>query len=323
VGIFPATPYFDKLIDDFGIWQHTDGTDILREEGYSLDDAARGLLFTLAANRTEQSEVLFSYILKSRARTGFYGFASPDRKFLPAVASDDATGQTIWAAGYALSKKFHINEANQLIVDITKYLDTTKFMRGYAYALLGAVYVSQELAEHYYQKLREYFDDTSSDWPWPEERLTYGNAIAPYAFLRYGLIYGDQSAIKLGKKILVFLENKCTKDRRRGPVGNEGWLGRNDKVAPIYSQQPIDAAYMMWAWLAAHQISGRSLDKEKAEAWMQWFEGDNVAQTKMYDSRDMRCFDGIDSIGVHFNSGAESNICLLLSKYMLSKVTTI
>ena len=323
MGKFPSTPYFDNLIDDFGIWQHTDGKIILREEGYALDDAARGLLVTLALGRTEQSDVLLSYILKSRAKTGFYGFAKPDRQFIPAIASDDATGQTIWAAGYALSKNFRSDEAKQLITDITAYLDKTEYMRGYAYALLGAIYVNQELANHYYEKLRSFFDATDNDWPWPEPVLTYGNGIMPYAFLRYGLVYGNKSAIKLGRKLLLFVEDCCTKGRQRGPIGNDGWLPKGTAVAPTYSQQPIDAAYMIWAWLAAYQISGDESDKKLSQAWMKWFEGDNVAKTQMYDPNDMRCFDGIDSIGVHYHSGAESNICLLLSKYMLAENLTI
>ena len=323
MGAFPATPYFDSLIDDFGIWQHTDGVTILHEEGYALDDATRGLLVTLALGRTEQSEVLFSYILKSRAQTGFYGFAGPNKQFIPAIASDDATGQTIWAAGYAVSKNFHKDEAIQFIADTTLYLDKTKYMRGYAYALLGAIYVGEELAEHFYKKLHSFFDATDNDWPWPEPTLTYGNGIIPYAFLRYGLVYGDESAIQLGRKLLLFLEERCTHGRQRGPIGNDGWLPRGTEVAPVYSQQPIDAAYMVWAWLVAYQISGNQSDKNLSEAWMKWFDGDNVAKTMMYDPNDMRCFDGIDSIGVHYHSGAESNICLLLSKYMLSEGVTI
>src|SRR5680860_225554 len=141
--------------------------------------------------------------------------------------------------------------------------------------------------------------------------MTYGNGIVPYTFLRYGLKYHDESAIQLGRKILTFVEEKCTHNRHRGPVGNEGWLERGADIVSIFSQQPIDAAYMVWAWLAAYQISGDNHDKELSEAWMRWFEGDNVLNTKMYNPDDMRCFDGIDAIGVHKNSGAESNICFL------------
>jgi hypothetical protein len=323
VGKFPSTPYFDNLIDDFGIWQHTDEKSILNEEGYALDDAARGLLLTLALNRQNQSEVLFSYILKSQSKDGFYGFARQERDFIPMLASDDATGQVMWAAGYALSKKFQSDQAKELIANTVGYIDRMGNMRGYAYALLGSVYVSKQMAQRYYKKLRNFFDDTDNDWPWPESALTYGNGIAPYAFLRYGLIYGDRQAVLLGRRLLKFVEEKCTHNRQRGPIGNEGWLPRDARVVPTYSQQPIDTAYMVWAWMTAYQISGDNQDLSLAEAWMKWFEGDNVAHEKMYNPDDMRCFDGIDPGGVHHNSGAESNICFLLSKYVISKKVTV
>lgn len=323
MGIFPSTPYFDSLFDDFGIWQHTDENSILRGEGYALDDAARGLLLTLALDRSEQSEVLFSYIIKSQSKDGYYGFARQERNFIPMVASDDATGQVMWAAGYAISKNFQSTQARRLIANTISYIDRMGNMRGYAYALLGSIYVGKEMADRYYKKLHSFFDGTDDDWPWPEAALTYGNGIAPYAFLRYGLVYHDDSAIRLGRKLLMFLEEKCTHGRHRGPIGNDGWLPRTTDVVPTYSQQPIDAAYMVWAWLVAYQISGNVSDRKLSEAWMQWFEGDNVAHTKMYDPNDMRCYDGIDSWRVHKNSGAESNICLLLSKYMLSEQVTI
>lgn len=323
MGTFPSTPYFDSLIDDFGIWQHTDENTILYAEGYALDDAARGLLLTLALNRIEQSEVLFSYILKSQSKDGYYGFARQERNFIPMVASDDATGQVMWAAGYAVSKNFHKTKARRLIENTIAYIDRMGNMRGYAYALLGSVYISEDLATRYYKKLNSFFETTPDDWPWPEVSLTYGNAIAPLAFLRYGLVFGDESAVQTGRKLLEFLEEKCTHNRIRGPIGNDGWLPRKSKTVPTYSQQPIDAAYMVWAWMAAYQISGDKADLKLSEAWVKWFEGENVAGEKMYNPDDMRCFDGIDPSGVHYNSGAESNICLLLSKFVIAEKTTI
>jgi hypothetical protein len=319
----PTTSYFDSLIDGFGIWQHSDGVNILREEGYALDDATRGLLFTLAFDRFEQSEILFSYILKSGVKNKFYGFADCNRNFIPGIASSDAIGQVIWAAGYAISKYFHSSEAKQSIIKVTPYMDKTKFMRGFAYALLGAIHVNKELAEHFYIKLKSYFDNVDDEWVWPDKTLTYGNGIIPYALLRYGLVYDDKTAVKLGRKVLIFLEKCCTRDRLRGPIGNDGWLSRGSDTVPIFSQQPIDAAYMVWAWLVMYQISGDVTDKKMYKLWMSWFEGENVLRTKMYDTTDMRCYDGIDYFGVHKNSGAESNICLLLSKYMTATKNTI
>lgn len=318
------TSYFDGLIDDFGIWQHSDGNKILHDEGYALDDAARGLLVVLSLGRNEQSEVLFSYILKSRTNDRFYGFADKNRVFIRNYASDDATGQAIWAAGYAIHKNFNRVKAERLIDSVMPYMNQTKFVRGYAYALLGAVYINKETARFYYEKLRSFFDSADKDWFWPDKTLTYGNGIISYAILRYALIYDDTLAAMFGRKVLLFLEKHCTSRRQRGPIGNDGWHSyESNNPAPNYSQQPIDSAYMIWSWLAAYKISGSPIDKKRYKLWMKWFEGENIANEKMYDQSDMRCFDGIDPWGVHRNSGAESNICLLLSKYMLANDVTI
>lgn len=317
MGNFPTTLYIENLIDDFGIWQHSDETSILFREGYALDDAARGLVLTLALGNQKQSEVLLSYIINSKAKKGFIGFFGPDRKAIKAIASDDATGQVVWAAGLAYSKGFHVKEAKQLIRHAVDYLNMNRNMRGFTYGLLGAVYLDKKLADSMYLKLKTMFDKTSDDWPWPESKLTYGNGIMPYALLRYGMVFNSDEAINLGMKLLAFIEGRCTNNRKRGPIGNDGWLPKNKGSAPAYSQQPIDAAYMVWAWLAAYKISKNPSHLEKSRAWFNWFEGDNIAGEKMYDPADMRCYDGIDPGGVHRNSGAESNICLLLSKYML------
>ena len=319
----PPIIYLDNLIDDFGIWQHTDGLNILHEHGYALDDATRGLLFTLVSNKMRQSEILFSYIIKSQKDVGFYGFADSGKIFLPATASDDATGQSIWAAGFAYSKGFHKNESVSIVNIASMYLDTTKYMRGYAYALLGVIYINKTIAEKYFNKLKSYFDDLDDDWFWPESSITYGNGILAYAFLRYAIVYKNKESAALGNKILTFLESKCILNRQRGPIGNDSWLPRGENKVPIYSQQPIDTAYMIWAWVAAYQISQIEDDYNQAKLWMQWFEGKNVANTKMYNSNDLKCYDGINPEGVNFHSGAESNICLLLSKYMLENKTTI
>jgi hypothetical protein len=324
VGTFLPNLFLNDLVDDFGIWQHTDGTNILYNEGYALDDAARGLLFTLSNNDLDRSEVLFSYIIKSQSSDGFYGFANQNRQFSPIIASDDATGQVVWAAGYAVSKNFHNKKARQLIIDATSSLRSSKYVRGYAYALLGAIYSDEKLANQYYEELKSFFDKKDDDWPWPESALRYGNAIVPYAFLRYSFVYSNKIAAKTGCKILRFLEERCTHNRQRGPIGNtNGWLPQGTDKVPTYSQQPIDSAYMLWAWLASYQLSGDESERQKANDWMKWFEGDNVAKTQMYDPRNMQCFDGINPESVNFHSGAESNICFLLSKYMLDKNITI
>jgi hypothetical protein len=318
------TPFFDTLIDDFGIWQHTDGQAILRHEGYALDDAARGLLLCLALNRTSQAEVLFDYLQKSCREDGFNGFATEQRQFYQYPASDDATGQVVWAMGYAYSLGFRPKQAKAIIDGCLDQITTFGYMRGDAYALLGAIYTDQDLSKRLADKLLELFKDTTDDWLWPEPVMTYGNGIIPYALIRYGSVSGNRSFCQFGLRVCDFVQAKCELNQRLlAPIGNEGWLPKGSTKVPEYSQQPIDAAYMIWAWLAAYQCSGDDKYYQRAKKWQRWFEGDNIKHEKMYDPLSQKCFDGIDHEGVHYHSGAESNICWLLSLALLNKKTTI
>lgn len=317
------TKYFDKLIDDFGIWRHSDGAEVVRNDGYSLGDSAGGLLVALALGKNEKAETLFSYIQKSQMVDSAFGFADKDRNFVTEIASNEAIGQTVWAMGLAYSKSFYRNESVRLINKLTLNLDKASDMYGFAFGLLGAVYVNKELSDYYFGKLKAFFVDMSEEWMWSGPIVAGGSGIVPYAFLRYGSVFKDDEAIQLGRKILLFLEKCCTYERQRGPIGSEGWMTREAEVAPNYSQSPIDAAYMVWAWFIAFQISNDSFDKERYDGWMQWFEGNNILRIKMYDSSDMHCFDSIESWGVSYTSSAQSNICLLLSKYMTTENQTL
>lgn len=317
------TPFFDSLIDDFGIWQHTDGQNIMAAEGYALDDAARGLLVCLVLNKIKQSEVLFEYLQKSRHKNGFYGFATKDRDFISYPASDDATGQVLWAMGYAYSVGFHAGEAEKTILSLAPTVLNFQYIRGYAYAILGAIYVDQNLATSLVQKLIKSFKTGTDEWLWPEPVMTYGNGIIPYAFLRYGLVMNDKEISKFGLRVLEFVQKICQDNRLLSPIGNEGWLPKNTTVVPQYSQQPIDAAYMVWAWLAAYQCFGQQKYYDFAKKWMAWFEGDNIKPKRLYDPKTLKCFDGIDKDGINYHSGAESNICLLLTLYAVQHKNTI
>jgi len=312
------TSFFDSLIDNFGIWQHTDGETIIKAEGYALDDAARGLLVCLALNKTDQAEVLFDYVQKSQHQNRFYGFTTKKHRFIKFPASDDATGQVIWAMGYAYSTNFHKTQAKKLLEQLIPTVMDFKFMRGYAYALLGTIYIDQVVSKQIANKLMAHFKDTSSEWLWPEPSMTYGNGIIPYALLRYAKVTGDQKIGQFGLEVLEFVEKKCISNRLLAPIGNEGWLLKGSDQVPTFSQQPIDAAYMLWGWIAAWEYFQKDQYYLQAQRWLTWFEGNNVLEKSMYDKETLECYDGIDEKGINYHSGAESNICLLLSLYMIN-----
>jgi len=317
------TPYFDQLIDDFGIWQHSDGEKPLKEEGYALDDAARGLLATLALKKFDEAEVLFQYLINAQHKDGFYGFATASHKYIRYPASEDATGQVAWAMGFAYFVGFHKKEARAVALKYSARACEFKHVRGYAYALLGALYVDRKLSKKLVNKIVKMFDGASNKWFWPEPLMTYGNGIIAYALLRYALITKDDSKAELGLKVLEFVQQKCQNNRLLGPIGNEGWLSKDAKTIPAFSQQPIDAAYMIWAWLAADQYFNNPQYYINSKEWLAWYRGQNILGKAMYDTGSLKAYDGIDEKGIHYHSGAESNICLLLSLSMIKNKITL
>jgi len=325
------TPYFDSMFDNFGLWQHTDGKKPIKKEGYALDDATRGLIACLALKKTSKANILFDYIINSIDNDIIYGFADSKQKFIHSPASEDAMGQIVWALGYAASLGFRENEARKYIDQITPALFKMNSLRGYTYMLLGAIYVDDKLSDKVFWELVNRFKDVKESWFWPEDILTYGNGIVPYAILRYSIINQKKGNIKLGIQILNFLEKCCTHNRIRGPIGNDGWFSKTDSSPATYSQQPIDTAYMIWAWLCAYQISNNKTYLDNAKLWMQWFEGKNISNFTMYNKKTLQAFDGINKInsehsnelGINRHSGAETNICLLLSLWMLKNNQTV
>ena len=280
-------------------------------------------LLAWRSGRHDQADILLKYIQSSWHNNGFYGFATKDHDFFQFPASDDATGQILWALGYAKSINFQVAKVDKLVYKLRPLINNFAYMRGTAYALLGAVYLDPELAGELAGKLSGLFNSLETNWYWPDNEMTYGNGIIAYALLRYALIAQDKEIAKIGLRILKFIDNQCQHNRQLAPIGNDGWLTKNQSQVPTFSQQPIDAAYMIWAWLAAYQLFNKPSYYQSAKQWMDWFEGDNIKSEKMYDPNTQKCFDGIDESGINYDSGAESNICWLLSRHMLERQATI
>jgi hypothetical protein len=308
------TAYFDTLIDDFGIWEHSNGQAPNRGEGYALDDAARGLILCMLIKHPK-TDVLFDYVGKSFRNGKLYGFAYTTHRFWGAPASEDATGQVIWAMGLAQHLGYRKDEATKYMAMAKELLGQPKYVRGSAYALLGAVYTNPYWAGELAEDIKLRFAKTTNTWPWPEVFLTYANGIVPYALLRYAKVAHDSEAAKLGLGVLQFVDRACRLNGHLGPIGNQGWHAGNSKRPPVYSQQPIDAAYMAWAMLAAHEITQHPAWIDNgAKDWMNWFEGHNITGKPIYDPTNNKCYDGIDDPArVSTNSGAESNLCWLLT----------
>ncbi len=149
--------------------------------------------------------------------------------------------------------------------------------------------------------------------------MTYGNAKIPEALLRAYQVTQTQDYLDVALESLDFL----TKEQLNGVyfelIGNEGWYPRGGEKA-LFGQQPIDAGYLVEAYVAASEITNRTKYLELARLAFEWFLGRNRLNAALYDFADGAVADGIDSNGISANQGAESVVCYLLAVLGLSEL---
>src|SRR5260370_22026032 len=112
-------------------------------------------------------------------------------------------------------------------------------------------------------------EDEDSRWPWPEERLSYGNASIAEALIVAGDALPDAPALDRGLRLLEFLLRTETRDGHLSvtPVGGRG----RDEVGPAYDQQPIEVAALADACASAFRTTHRS----------SWLAGGSIAADRV------------------------------------------
>src|SRR5208283_4219982 len=102
-------------------------------------------------------------------------------------------------------------------------------------------------------------------------------------------------------------------------IGNEGWYPKGGEKA-FFGQQPVDAGYLVEAYVAASEVSDKYKHLELARLAFEWFLGRNRLNAALYDFADGSVADGMDSNGISANQGAESVVCYLLAVLALSEL---
>jgi len=162
-----------------------------------------------------------------------------------------------------------------------------------------------------------YQQASSSDWCWFEPYLTYVNArLSQALFLAYGII-GDEKYLQIAKKSFDFLVKVQVIDEKIIPIGNKGWYKKGGKRA-LYDQQPIEAACMVEAALAAFRVTGDEKYQRIAHIAFSWFLGKNSQDVMVYNPKTGSCYDGITPKGVNLNQGAEATVSYLLARLELN-----
>jgi hypothetical protein len=115
--------------------------------------------------------------------------------------------------------------------------------------------------------------------------------------------------------MLTFYAGIVVEDGMFVPIGNDGWYPRGGKRAR-FGQQPLEAAALVSAALAALAATGDARYRSLAAVAGDWYFGRNTHGFLMVTNGG--CRDGIDRNGVSPNMGAESTLAYLMSAISLA-----
>ncbi len=323
-------PIFDHLLaltDERGLFEHTDHLSPRREHGYCVDDVARGLVVVCrephappALRRLERQYLRFTLdALSTDGRCRNRMDADGHWRDRPDVG--DWWGRAVWGLGVAAANGMSAGTRTSALTGFRVAVQQrSPNIRSMAFAALGAAEVLRvrpdELAA------RALLSDSATritsigraplaeyDWPWPEERLAYGNGTVAEALIVAGVVLGDARALSSGLHWLEFLVDIETRDGHLSvtPVGGRG----PDDSGPGFDQQPIEVASLADACASAYAATGDPQWLRGIELAWRWFVGDNDSATIMFDPSTGGGYDGLLSSGRNLNQGAESTLAML------------
>lgn len=321
------------LSDDVGVIQHAFENIPNRSTGYCTDDVARALMVALVrlrvvpkdAQAQRLASIYLAYLHDAQLSDGrFHNFMSYDRRWLDAVGTHDSNGRALWGLGYAMryaQDPARGRVASTLFEHGLAALEWLEHAHSEAYAMLGLAH-AHEASPHpvYAAALRELgarslerlAAQSDVHWTWFDDIMTYDVARLPEALLRAGMAIDEERFVEAGLLTLKFYEGIVLEGGTFVPVGNAGWYRRGGARAR-YDQQPLEAAAMVDAELAALDATGDPQHREAAQTAMAWYEGMNSEGIVM--ERDGGCYDGLSVRSVNRNMGAESTLALLSAAY--------
>jgi glycosyltransferase involved in cell wall biosynthesis len=334
--------HVNALTDDTGMLQHAIFTIPNRAEGYTTDDNARALIFSvlleqLGADRFARPESLnpdwpFRYLAFlehafSSDKKRFRNFLGYDHRWTEDQGSEDSHGRALWALGTLLARSENdgLRGAAGRVFELSLPAVLEFYSpRACAYALLGIqeylhAYAGDRDAQHVRfalaRRLLEMYESIRrSDWKWFEDVVAYGNARLPQAMILVGSACADDRMVSAGLESLDWLmkTQRCETNGHFVAIGSQGFYRQGGEKAR-FDQQPIEAAGAVSACLQAYRVTGDGRWRNQAWSAFNWFLGNNDLQIPLYDSVTGGCRDGLHPDRANQNQGAESTLSFLMA----------
>ncbi|MFA5879813.1 MAG: glycosyltransferase, partial [Candidatus Margulisiibacteriota bacterium] len=333
-----------RMTDSTGIFQHARYSIPHYLEGYCTDDNARALIFMSYLQAMDKKPVQeverLSYIYLAflsyafdEKQGRFRNFLNYHREWMEDTGSEDSHGRALWALGTCIGRTSHTGFkklAAELFEKAVSAVTSFSSPRAWAFTIIGIhEYLRcfshdqsiKDIRQNLSAKLHEiYRNNSSPDWLWFEQSLTYANAKLSQALILSGRWLPDNAMLNDGLASLRWLcEIQSDNNNNFKPIGADAFYKRNG-IFPIFDQQPIEAHTTISACLEAYRTTKDSTWYDEAWKAFQWYLGRNVLSVSLYDPYTGGCCDALHIDRANLNQGAESSLAFLLA---LTEMTVI
>lgn len=339
------TSYLLSMCDDTGLFQHALHSVPDRHHGYCVDDNARALLLACALNNPGEQPL--SEILTTRLAAfvqhawnpdtrRFRNFMSFARNWLEDTGSEDSHARTLWALGECAHNDVNSSRrrwAAALFAEALPTVEQFRSPRAWAFTLLGLdAYCATVTDDFNAQRIRRLLADRlmsilsaveTREWVWFEEGLAYDNARLSQALIATGVATATRAYTEAGLRSLRWLVTLQTAPAGHfRPVGTESF-GDKRMLPKAFDQQPVEAAAMISACLAAWRADGDLIWKADAARAFAWFLGSNDLGSPLVDPETGSCRDGLHPDRANENRGGESVVSYLLGLSELRQLAQV
>lgn len=314
------------LTTSTGLFEHALGTTPRLEHGMCVDDVARALVVTArqadpAPEVVAMSSTYLRFLLDAQQGDGLmHNRRSTTGVWLDVPSADDQWGRALWAFGVAATRSPDPQVRDGAGRGAARALAArSPYPRAMAYAALGAALLAADDdtdlgARRLLHDARAALPPVRAwaEWPWPEARLSYANAVLPEAMIVLGVALRDGALRHDGLLLLGWLEDEQTVDGHLSPVP-AGGRGPHDP-RPGFDQQPIEVAALAEAARTALDATGDERWAVLLRRCAAWFTGANDRGLVMVDELTGGGFDGLEDGSVNQNQGAESTLAWLATR---------
>ena len=321
----PPAPFqhLQRMTDEVGLLEHAKGIVPRYEHGYCVDDVARGLVVVCrepspSAELGSLAHRYLSFLAQAQAPDGgFRNRLGIDRRWHDQPATGDWWGRALWGLGTAALR----GPAAEIRAEsLTRFTQGARacspFPHAMAFAALGAAEVLDGWPDHVQARallasaavvIGEPPEDPG--WPWPEPRLSYGNASIAEAVIVAGWKLDHDRVLRDGLRMLEWLLAGETRNGHLSVVPTGGWGPGEQR--PGFDQQPIEVAALADACVRAVEVTGDPGWLRGVGMCVEWFLGDNDAMIPMLDAETGGGCDGLSRASRNTNQGAESTLAMI------------